>query len=343
MMTAGEFMTARFKKAIPAALSLIAFLPALHAKADTLSDTQFSDRLSLLRAADGETGMAAGDQTKGLSLWGQALAQYARQGESGGVAGYKAGTAGFSVGADSRELIPDAGVGIAFSYGRVNVDGSDVNTSGTDIDSYQASLYGSYDLHRGYYLNGLAAYGWENSDTVRHNVNGTGGLTAHGSYDANVFSGKIEGGRDLAFNGAVLTPNLVVHGVTYDPDSFAETGAGGADLRVNGQTRNLLELGGGLRANWSFKQADGGWLKPQVYAGYRYAVVDDKGADTASFAGGGAPFVAAGIPPARNTINLGGVLRYYTTRNWQFSGGYDFTWRQDYTASTGTLRALYKF
>jgi outer membrane autotransporter protein len=315
---------------------------------ETVSDTTDTfegTRLASLRTGEDETtGMSAGNMGYGVGAWGQAFGQYTDQGERDHIPGYTASTWGAALGVDTRNISDRAIFGVAFSYGHTNASSDNTNHTDTNVDNYQASLYGDYDFDHDTYVNGMVGYTWGNVDDTRHNVGAIPGVTAHGRYDTQQISAQAEAGRDYAMSGGMtLTPNVVAHWADFDPNSYTETGAGNADLHVNGKTLNMFELGGGVKAGWAFKNSDGTWLKPQLHAGYRYALVDDQIVDTAQFVGGGGAFSVPGPTPARSTVNLGASLKFLTTRNWTFTANYDFDWKDNYTSNAGFLRAGYKF
>jgi outer membrane autotransporter protein len=301
------------------------------------------DQLFALRTGNDVTGMAAGDATHGMALWGEMFGQHANQGDRDGIDGYNSNTWGGAIGVDTRNVSDRAVIGIAGSYGRTNASSDNANATDTNIDSYQATLYGNYNIARATYVDAMAAYGWNKDDTTRYNVGAVPGLTAHGSFNARQISARVGAGRDFDVDSTVLTPNVLVHWVNYNPDSYTETGAGGADLHVNGNNLNLLELGLGVKAGWSLKNADGSMFKPQLHAGYRYAAVDSRVEDTSSFTAGGGTFTTQGATPDRSRVDLGAAIKFQTTNNWDLTASYDFNWRSDYTSHAGFLRAGYKF
>lgn len=294
------------------------------------------------------TGMAAGNMARGIGAWGQAFGAHSDQSERDSVAGYTSNTWGGAVGVDTRNVSDRALVGLAFSYGRTNANSDGVNDTDTNIDNYQAMLYGDFDLAKDTFLNGMAGYTWGNVDETRHHVGCiggcAGGVTAHGSYNTQQYSAQAEAGRDFAMQGgATLTPSLLARWSDWNPDSYTETGAGGADLHVNGKTLDTFELGGGVKADWSFKNRDGSWLKPQLHAGVRYNLEDTRVEDTTNFTGGGGSFFVPGPNQARTDLNLGAGLKFLTTQRWTLTASYNFDWKSDYTAHSGFLRAGYKF
>ena len=193
------------------------------------------------------------------------------------------------------------------------------------------------------YIDGLAAYGWNQNNTTRHNVGGTAGLTADGSFHASQFAAQAEAGRNFDVGNTTLTPNVLAHWVNYNPGSYTETGAGGANLHVDGNTMNQVEFGFGLKTGWTLEDGAGSLIKPQLRAGYRYAVVNDAVEDTSAFTGGGGTFITQGATPARSSVNLGGTIKLDTTNNWEFTASYDFDYKVDYVSNAGFIRAAYKF
>ncbi len=303
------------------------------------------ERLAYLRTGEGDgmTGMAAGNMPHGVGMWGQVFGRHADQNDQDGVPGYTADTWGGAVGVDTRNISDHTIFGLAFSYGRTDANSSNANDTDTTVDAYQLTLYGNWQLHHDYYLNGAAAYSWDSINRDRHNAAGTG-LTAHGDYNASTWAVNAEAGRDFHEGGGMtLTPNLTANWLSWDPDSYTETGAGGADMHIDGQTLDKLEIGAGVKAGWNLHGMQGSTIKPQLRAGYRYAVVNDRIEDTAQFTGGGGAFDIRGIEPDRSTVDLGASVKLMTTRNWDFTGSYDFNWRSDYTSHAGYLRAGYKF
>ncbi|MCB9979289.1 MAG: autotransporter domain-containing protein [Rhodospirillales bacterium] len=305
-----------------------------------LTDT----RLASLRTGDETTGMAAGNVGRGLRLWGQAFGSTADQDHRDGVDGYEADTFGGAVGLDTTNLSDNAVIGVAFSYADSDIDSDNANNTQTDIGSYQVTVYGDYDIDERTFLSGQFAYAFNDIESTRYNVGGVSGLTANGDYDSNQFTiaGKL--GRDYATDqGLTLSPALLADYTHLSIDDYTETGAGGANLDVNSDSLNILEIGVGVDASWLHQNMDGSYLKPAVHAAYRYDVIGDNVETTSTFTGGGAAFQTNGMDPARSTFNVGAGLSYMATNNWEFSANYDYEFKSDYGAHSGLVRAAYKF
>jgi len=300
-------------------------------------------RLSDLRAG---SGISSGHLTDSLAIWGQVFGQHASQSKRDNIAGYSANTYGFVGGIDSDHLFDNATVGLAVSYGNSAIKSKDANSTRTDINSYQIGLYGDYNLPQNYFISGSVAYGYNDIQSVRRDVGGIAGLTATGDYSADQYTAHIETGKDFQIKPAgapTITPTI---GATYthlSPDSYTETGAGGASLTVETDTIESFELGLGLKSKWDITQTDGSVLTPSLHAGYRYDIIGDTIQSTSNFTGGGASFNTQGADPARGTATIGAGLQYKATSNWTLSAGYDFEIKDDYTAHAGILRAGYAF
>lgn len=297
--------------------------------------------LASLRSGN-ETGMAAGNISQGVRMWAQGFGQSADQDRRDNIDGYDADTYGAAVGIDSENLT-GAVVGVALSYGNTQVESRNANRSETDVDSYQITLYGDYDVDRDTYLNGMFAYARSSADTTRHDVGGVSGLTATGNYDSSQYTIRAEAGRDYSYRGTTITPHVMGHWTHFNPDGYTETGAGGANLTVDMESMDIAELGIGADASWDLRQSNGAMLRPSMGIGYRYDLVGDAVQATSSFAAGGAAFASQGPDPAQSAVDLGASLDYLTTDNWQLTVNYNFEYREDFEAHSGFARAAYKF
>ncbi len=293
----------------------------------------------------GAGGVASGSQPSGLNAWAQALGQHENQDERGGIAGYKANTFGGAVGADTRNLGKDDVIGLSFAYGNTQVDSRSANSTATDIDTYQLSLYGNHAFAQNYFMSGMAAFGWDNNNETRHDVGGVAGLDANGSYDSWQGAGRVEAGRnyrlDQRYTGVILTPVLSADYTHYHANGYTESGAG---LNVSALNEDVLNLGIGGRMSWLLHTADGLQITPDIHARYQYDVLNNDQADvTSTFTAGGGTFATNGLNPSNSTFNIGAGIKLNNTANWSLSAIYDVTAKPDYTENTGLLRASFKF
>lgn len=294
------------------------------------------------------TGSSSGDHLKGLEFWTQAFGQYAEQDERQNIKGYDSDTFGAAFGADTNRFHENLRVGAAFSYGKTDVDSNGANQTQTDIDSYQATLYGEYSLEKDYFVTGSVSYTYNDIDQVRYNVGGAN--TASANYSSDQYGIGASFGRDIVIDeprfkrAFVLTPQLNADYVYVDVESYDEVGAGGLSLNnVSNEALEHLDIGVSVDAEWTFVHDNGGFIKPSLSAGYSYAFVNDNVATTAEFAGGSASFETQGFEPGRNTVNVGAGVSYEAPNNWTFTSAYDYEAKSDYDAHSGLVKAKYKF
>ncbi len=285
----------------------------------------------------------SGYLSEGPRMWMQGFGKIAEQDRRGGIDGYDADTLGIAVGIDTQNISENTVVGLALGYGNTEVGSNNATTTNTDIYSYQITLYGEFELDNRIFIDGQLSYVFSDNETTRHNVGGVSGLNANGEFGANQYSARVEAGWNYIRGKTMITPSVFAHYTHYNPDSYTETGAGGASLRVESESINVLELGVGVDASWEYALDDSSVITPEVRAGYRYDVIGDSYEATSNFVGGGAGFGTEGADPAKSTFTLGLGMTYYTNDNWKFSVNYDYEFKSDYTSHSGFLRAGYEF
>ena len=314
--------------------------------ASNTSVNMIGTRLAEVRDDKVGSGMFAGNGMYGTQMWGQFFGSSADQDDREGIAGYDATTYGLAVGIDTADRLDGVTFGIAGSYASTDIDSDNANKTETEVDSWQVTAYGDYDLSKTAFLNAMVGYAYNDIESKRSNVGGVSGLTATGDNDGNQYIARVEVGNDYymnEMNGMILTPTALVNYIHVTQDDYTETGAGGANLEVDPDDINILELGLGVEASWKKEMSNGGLFEPAVHIGYRYDVIGDEAGATSSFTGGGAAFNTDGFDPAESTFNAGFGATMYNTNNWEFTGGYDFEYKSDYTAHSGLVKAKYKF
>ena len=290
----------------------------------------------------GETGMAAGNNLKGLRIWGQMFDAEANQGEHEGIKGYSANSWGGAVGIDTRNINDKTILGLALSSGQTNANSKNANHTGTDVNSYQLTLYGDYAFTKDTFASSMLAYGWQNVDTTRYDIGGTGGPAAHGSFNTNEVAARTELGKNYLYGSTLVTPSILANYLHYSPDSYTETGAGSMNLHIDRKDMDVLELGVGTKLSRTYQRADG-VLTPSIHGGWRYDVIGDHLNATNSFAAGGPTFDTQGIQPGRSTLDMGASMKYVTNSNIELTANYEFQHKTDYTSNAGFVRAAYKF
>lgn len=289
-----------------------------------------------------QTGVASGDEMRGLRMWGQYFVQDAKQGVRENIAGYDSSTNGLAFGFDTTDLIEDTVFGLGFSYGDTHVDSNNASNSRNVIDSYQFTGYGSYQFPADYFIKGMVAYAHNEVQTTRHNV-GDLGLNARGNYNANIYTVRTDMGKDFKKGSMRFTPSLLGHYSLYNAEDYREEGAGGANLNVRSKSMEILEFGANLELGWDVKLGKESSISPEIRAGYRYNVIADKFITNSNFVGGGTSFETIGARPARGTMSVGGGVVYQVTSQWDVSLNYEYEHRQNFNSNSGFARISYKF
>ncbi len=303
-----------------------------------------SDRLLFLRQYAEENGVASGNVASGLEAWIQAYGTTGDQDERDNIAGYGIDTVGVAFGLDTRNIHEDLIVGLAGSYATTEVESENANRATTDIDSYQVTAYGEYDIDSRSYVNGQVGYVFSDNESQRSDVGGVAGLNANGEFDSHQVIARLETGRSYPMQyGATLTPRAKVNYVHYTADEYTETGAGGANLNVDTESLNLLELGVGADLSWSLAYKNGALVTPNLHVGVRHDVIGDEIQSTNTFAAGGSSFQSQGADPAQTTFELGAGVSMMTSNNIEIVADYDYEVKSDYDSHSALLKATYKF
>jgi uncharacterized protein with beta-barrel porin domain len=162
---------------------------------------------------------------------------------------------GTAVGADYR-ISPDllaafalAGGGTSFSVNGLGSGRSDLFQAGAFLRRTAGPAY----------ISGALAYGWQDITTDRTvTIAGVDRLRAE--FDANAWSGRIEGGYRLAVLGAGITPYAAVRFTSFDLPAYAESALSGAGLfALDYAGKSVIDTRSelGLRSDKSFALRDG--------------------------------------------------------------------------------------
>jgi len=307
-----------------------------------------SDRLTTIRSTGGGagSGVSSGDLTENLQMWGQVFGQKSEQGLRDGVAGFDSTTYGTTVGADTEGLHDDATIGVALSYANTDVDSDNATNTQSDINSYNVTLYGDYDLNNDTYVVGDIGYTYGDNETTRYNIGGVAGLNANSDYGSHQMQVRGILAKDYhpsEYEGLRITPKGLVKYTYYQNEDIDETGAGGANLSVDSEALNILEFGVGLDVRKDYVQPNGAILSPEISAGYRYDVVGDAVQTTSTFEGGGPSFRSEGADPDQDTLNLGLGVGYTTPSSMEFTVSYDYENKDEFDSHSAFIRLAAPF
>ncbi|MCS5711295.1 autotransporter domain-containing protein [Candidatus Berkiella aquae] len=304
--------------------------------AQSLALNEFSDQIDY---STRRRGYAAGDWNQYSGAWIKLYGQEADQSERDSVAGYHDEMVGVALGGDV--LITDdalAGLGLSFSTAKVKHDVS--AGTNTQINSYQATVYGRYEFFNPLYLDWFGAITYNTYQQQRNVSIGSFFMSPSSNYDGWQTGLKGELGYVFDQDCWHIIPIFSLYYSHLSLDSYTETGGGTANQNVNEQSYDLFQAGIGIRVAYDYLTPQITW-QPEVHARIFYDFVGDTVATTSQFIGAGPSFVTEGAKPAQTSYNLGLKLTAFEHENLTLTASYDFLFKEDFTSNTAYLKFRY--
>ena len=183
-------------------------------------------------------------------LWATAIGDWQHQSARNSYFGYDNPTTGFLIGYDNQ--FDNLLVGAAAGYGRSDVTFLGAPTATADIDLFNASVYGRFDLDALYFA-GVTGYthGW-NDMTRSIAMSGMATRTANGSSGGDIFGLMLQSGYRMDQGNWRLTPLVGMRYLYGSSGSTTETGADSIDLVVSSDNRTSLSSHAGFRLGYQF-------------------------------------------------------------------------------------------
>jgi len=224
------------------------------------------------------------------------------------AAGYDFTTAGVTLGGDYR-VNDHLVVGLMAGY--ANTGSTLVNNGSVDVNGGKLGVFSTYYTH-GFYVNALAAGGYNSYDTHRL---GLGGI-AQGSTDGEEFDGLLGTGYDLCQGqgGVTFGPVANVQYTHVGLNGFTEFGSL-APLNIVSQSQESLRTKAGFHLAYEAKFG-GITVTPGVTAGWQHEYLNSSYALDSQFANGaGGIFQVNGPALGRDSVVVNaGVSVQWTPR-----------------------------
>jgi outer membrane autotransporter protein len=303
----------------------------------------FSKRITELRAGLDTyyTGYAAGHRDEyGHGTWVKLFGSHADQDERDDVDGYKAETWGIAAGIDMM-LTNRLLLGVGLSWASVDVN-HDLNSGDTDINSYQASIYGSWNISGPMFFNWMASAAYNDYDTTRHTIAGTFNQTTLADYNGWQYGARGELGYVFCEGDFHITPMASLTYAHVDFDHYRERGVSTANQFVNYDDVDALWAGIGVKLSY-----DRNWhqsrISPEIHANIAYDLIGDEARASSQFVQFGPAYETVGASSARTDLNLGMSVTTWGNSGLGMSIAYDFNWKSDYHAHSGFVRVRYEW
>ena len=246
----------------------------------------FNENIPLLAANDSDSSqdLNTGQDISQQKRWGISIdgfGQFGDADEADGLSGFDYSMGGVAVNVEyalSKQMV----VGIGFGFADTQID-LDSNFGSGDIDSFLASVYGTYFIDRAY-LEGVFTYGDHRYDNNRRISIGAIQDYTKSDHDADAYSVLIEAGYDFSGYNWAIQPFASLFYTYLDEEGFQESGAGSLDMHIDNRQTDRLTSELGFRVSQSFKTSKG-ILTPEFNIAWQYDYDVDRYSMPISFTG----------------------------------------------------------
>jgi outer membrane autotransporter protein len=260
------------------------------------------------------SGLSSGaDFTGNRDVWGKAFGNWANQGDLNNVAGYSVDGGGLAFGFD-KQLSTKANLGFSLAYAYSSVSSnSSVAPSSVYVNSYQAGLYGDYQLQPTWQLN-YQLDGAINTNASKRSLSSFAGTTdvganAYGNYNSYVVHAGLGLQKFLSLNPSTrLTPEVRTS----------------ASLRLDHTLSNGMNISGNV--------------------GIAYNALDNNAQLTSAYKGGGPSFVTNGLDISPWLYNAGVGMSGKISKDVELNVRYDIDFSStSYTNQMVSARVKFLF
>jgi len=249
---------------------------------------------------------SAGKFARG-SAWACAYGDLGQIDADGNTSGVDSTLVGFATGYEFKPTEAST-VRVGIGYGHDYLKQDTINSNAT-LNSYQIGAYGQQNLsgvgNGGLYVGGGIAGAYNTGDTER-NIN-FGGIDrqAKGDPDGYTASARAVLGYEAKAGNLTIEPVAALDYVYSYQQSFTETGADAANLRVDSKGSNSLRGSLGAQASSKITLSNGMSFTPEGRAAFIYDALQGDHDIDQSFASTGAGFNVRGAKPGRAGLQGG--------------------------------------
>ncbi|MFO1257110.1 MAG: autotransporter domain-containing protein [Gammaproteobacteria bacterium] len=297
------------------------------------------ERMQLARSDVGSyhRGMSAGDVfDNGMGLWAQVVGSDFTQDLRGGVAGYDGNNLGVMFGADWK-LTDELLFGVAAGYGTTDID-YDLAASTLNIDTWQASVYGSWQFKEPWFADGMIGVSHHSYDQRRNIILPPSLRVALANYNGWQWNAKVRAGYEHQEGDWHITPAVSLKYSNLSIDDYNETNAGAANLRVSNKSVDSLVAGLGVKAEYR-----AGMFAPEAHASAYYDFNANSQETNNLFLGSTVGFATNGVKPPHDSYEVGAGLNVYAMDKLQLNLHYDYSFKSDFHSHTGLFQIRYEW
>ncbi|MCB5184050.1 autotransporter domain-containing protein [Methylobacillus gramineus] len=310
----------------------------------SMQQTSFSTQNQIGRLIQARTsnlrGAASGDDFLGdRHFWLKSFGSNADQDQRKGNAGYDAETYGIAIGADA-EPKANTRLGVAFAYARASVDGNgSAETNQANIQVYQLTGYGSYDVADDTWLDFQLGIG-QNRNKGKRDILFANSV-AKSSYDSQTANVGIGLNHQIGLTEhSSFIPSVRADYLRIFDEGYTERGADVLNLKVQRNTSEALILS--MDGKFIHTTQQGYQLTANAGAGYD--VIHDHSGVSAVYVGASATaFTTPGLNQSPWLLRGGLGLSRSLTESVELQARYDAEYRSDFLMQTASLKLRWGF
>ncbi|WP_041798314.1 autotransporter domain-containing protein [Rhodopseudomonas palustris] len=286
-------------------------------------------------AMDALASIAPADRVRdGWSVWGQGFGRNANVRDSGDLAGSKAVSAGFTIGAD-RWFSNNLMAGGAFGYARTTASSTDIQGKS---DTYAGAAYASW-MPGAAVVDVRIAAGPSQMSTGRQIMLSPGGL--QGNANGIGLGTSVEAGYRFALaHGLTLKPFAGVSWQGFRRDGYSESQAP-FGLAYAAQTYDKLTTITGAALSTQLRAVDGTTLAPEFKLGWGYDLRDTTLVSQAALLD--QPFLVSAAAPGRNAALVGAKISGWRSDAFRMFASYNGEFRSNATSHQVSAGARYSW
>lgn len=298
---------------------------------------------SMNQVSTRSSAVAAGDAGVEVGAWVEGIVGQGEQKIRKGQAGFKSNASGVTVGVDT-ELNDASIIGVAATMVNTDVKMKDyLDGDKSKIQSYMASVYGSYNFAGNFMLQGSASFGNNTVKNTNKRILNTGAVNANSKFDGTAFGVKATLGYDYKISDiASVTPMTGLEYARFDAGNATETGAGAQNRKVQVKATDKLTgiLGAKVKANIDL--GSDMMVTPEMHVIGGYDFKGNKAKSVVKLATNDANIPVSTVKAARTSFNVGGSI---TTKydNMEYGIGYDAKISDKYFGQQGSLKVRVNF
>jgi outer membrane autotransporter protein len=291
-------------------------------------------------ASNGQRGVSTGEAASDTGFWVQALGYRGDQQAVGGIDGYSASTSGLILGED-KDIGNSKRLGLAVSYATTSIDGQgDTIANKTTVNSYQGTLYGSWNSENRY-LDWAFGLGQHQNANIRKVTFASASLGS--SYNTTQYSAKVGLGFPFKSDDITITPVGSLSMVQFEQPSYSESDPSNSGAGLNVQSIRTHSFSSGIGAKFAIPLSDGS-LKTTLEARtiWSHEFCDTRENLTSSFSGG-TSFTTSSIAPQRDSANVGIGITVASKNGQTLSMNYDSELRGYFSSQSVSMKFRYDF